>query len=221
MSKSPASVRRLPDAQVTASGRMLDLLSAVELRDRRVARAVFGLPWKHLDDNGSAPPDVDRVRVLIRMLEALELTGTEHVLDIGTGAGYRAALLGKLAGRVRSIEQTPSVAAAARTLLSRMGVTNVEVIDGDGSLGWPEHAPYDAILVGCASPDVPNELIAQLTEGGRLVIPVGDSQGQLVERLCRRAVAVESTTVAPCSARPLSFRGERVASVPWLQVPNG
>lgn len=199
---------------------MLDLLSAVELRDRRVARAAFGLPWKYLDEADAVPPTPERVKVLVRMLEALELTGSESVLDIGTGAGYRAALLGKLSTRVRSIESVPSVAAAARQLLERLGVHNVEVIDGDGSLGWREGAPYDAILVGCASPDVPNELIDQLSEGGRLVIPVGDAKGQLVERLCRRAVTLESETVAPCSARPLSFRGERVASVPWLQVPN-
>lgn len=199
---------------------MLDLLSAVELRDRRLARAAFGLPWKYLDEAGVTPPSPDRVKVLVRMLEALELTGSESVLDIGTGAGYRAALLGKLSARVRSIESVPSVAAGARQLLERLGVSNVEVIEGDGSLGWRAGAPYDAILFGCASPDVPNELIDQLSEGGRLVIPVGDAKGQLVERLCRRAVALESETVGPCSARPLSFRGDRVASVPWLQVPN-
>jgi protein-L-isoaspartate(D-aspartate) O-methyltransferase len=199
---------------------MLDLLSSVELRDRRVARAVFGLPWKCLDEN-VAPATPERVRVLVSMLEALELTGSETVLDIGTGAGYRAALLGKLARRVLSIEQSAHVAAAARALLERMGIRNVEVIDGDGSLGWREGAPYDAILMGCASPDVPHELIDQLTDGGRLVIPVGDSQGQLIERLRRRSLAVESSTVAPCSVRPLAFRGERRSSVPWVEVPNG
>lgn len=200
---------------------MLDLLSAVELRDRRVARAAFGLPWKHVEEEMSpAVPTPERVKVLVLMLEALELTGNESVLDIGTGAGYRAALLGKLSARVLSIESVPSVAQSARRLLDKLAVHNVEVIDGDGSLGWPAGAPYDAILVGCASPDVPNELIDQLSEGGRLVIPVGDAKGQLVEKHCRRAVALESETVAPCSARPLSFRGDRVASVPWLQVPN-
>jgi protein-L-isoaspartate(D-aspartate) O-methyltransferase len=101
-----------------------------------------------------------------------------------------------------------------------MGATNVQVIEGDGSLGWRAGAPYDAILVGCASPDVPHQLIDQLAENGRLVIPVGNSQGQLIERLCRRSVQVESSTVAPCSVRPLAFRGERVASVPWVEVPG-
>lgn len=199
---------------------MLDLLSAVQLRDRRVARAVFGLPWKQLDLLGLPPPTADRVRVLVQMLEALELHGRESVLDVGTGAGYRAALLGKLAGRVRTIEQDPSVARSARRLIDSMGLENVEVIEGDGSLGWARGAPYDAILVGCASPDVPNELLDQLTEGGRLVIPVGDALGQLVVRMRRHAVAVESSTVAPCSVRPLACLGERRPSVPWLRVPS-
>lgn len=199
---------------------MLDLLSAVEMKDRRLARAAFGLHWKLLDVAGCTPPTPERVRLLVRMLEALELQGTESVLDIGTGAGYRAALLGKLAAGVRTIESSPPVAASARLLLAELGVSNVEVIDGDGSLGWPIEAPYDAILVGGASPDVPNELIDQLTEGGRLVIPVGDAQGQLLVRLRRRAVAVDSETVAPCSIRLLTSRSERQASVPWLQVPQ-
>jgi protein-L-isoaspartate(D-aspartate) O-methyltransferase len=221
MISRPRSVPAKPSraAPLSESSKMLDLLSAVELRDRRVARAVFGLPWKQLDEN-AAPATPERVRVLVRMLEALELTGGESVLDIGTGAGYRAALLGKLAGRVLSIEQSPNVAAAARGLLERMGIQNVEVVEGDGSLGWRKAAPYDAILMGCASPDVPHELIDQLTEGGRLVIPVGDSQGQLIERLRRHSVAVESSTVAPCSVRPLAFRGERRSSVPWVEIPD-
>src|SRR5688500_7371304 len=132
MISRPRSVPAKPSraAPLSESSKMLDLLSAVELRDRRVARAVFGLPWKQLDENGArATPE--RVRVLVRMREALELTGGESVLDIGTGAGYRAALLGKLAGRVLSIEQSPNVAAAARGLLERMGIQNVEVVEGD------------------------------------------------------------------------------------------
>ena len=221
MLNRPPSVRaKHPSSAPLRDGsQVLELLSTVELRDRRVARAVCGFPWQYLEDD-SAPATPERVRVLVRMLEALELTGSEAVLDIGTGAGYRAALLGKLAGRVLSVEQSPHVAAAARALLERMGIQNVQVIVGDGSLGWREGAPYDAILMGCASPDVPHELIDQLTAGGRLVIPVGDSQRQLIERVRRRSVAVESSTVAPCSVRPLAFRGERRSSVPWVEVPD-
>jgi protein-L-isoaspartate(D-aspartate) O-methyltransferase len=218
MSNRSRRARRTPE--VPSSSRMLDLLSQVELADKRLARAAFGLPWRKLDDLGHPEPTRERVRVLVRMLEALQLTGGETVLDVGTGAGYRAALLGKLALRVRSIESSPNVAAAARVVLERLGVTNVEVLDGDGSLGWPQDAPYDAIVVGCASPDVPNELLDQLKEGGRLVIPVGDAQDQLVVRLRRHNVAVESDTVAPCSVRLLATRGERRPNVPWLRAAS-
>jgi protein-L-isoaspartate(D-aspartate) O-methyltransferase len=200
---------------------MLDLLSTVKLEDRRLARAALGLPWRKLDDLSLPEPTPDTVRVLVRMLEALSLTGSETVLDVGTGVGFRAALLGKLAARVHTIESSPEVAAASRVVLQRLGVTNVEVIDGDGSLGWPQAAPYDAIVVGCASPDVPNEMLDQLREGGRLVIPVGDESGQLVVRLRRHSVAVESETVAPCSVRLLACRGERRPNVPWLRAAVG
>jgi protein-L-isoaspartate(D-aspartate) O-methyltransferase len=198
----------------------LDLLNAVEFKDKRVARAVYCLPWERFDP-GQAAVTAERMNVLIGMLEALELGGNEHVLDIGTGAGYRAALLGRLAKRVQSIELVPGVAVAARQRLSQLGCNNVEVIEGDGSRGWARHAPYDAILVGGALPDVPNELIAQLGEGGRIVVPIGDTRGQLVGRLCRRENAVESTTVFSCNLKPLILRRERRASVPWLQLPNG
>jgi protein-L-isoaspartate(D-aspartate) O-methyltransferase len=198
----------------------LDLLDAIEFKDKRVARAVYCLPWGQFDP-GPAAVTAERMKVLIRMIEALELRGTEHVLDIGTGAGYRAALLARLAQRVQSIELVPGVAVAARQRLSQLGRGNVEVIEGDGSRGWARGAPYDAILVGGALPDVPNELIAQLEEGGRLVAPIGDTRGQLVGRLCRRENAVESTTVSSCNLKPLVLRRERRTSVPWLQLPNG
>jgi len=180
---------------------------------------MYSLPWEHFDTD--APFTALRLSVLVRMLEALDLQGTENVLDIGTGEGYRAALLGSLAGRVRSIELVPSVAASARARLEGLGCQNVEVLDGDGSLGFATGAPYDAIVVGGASPDLPYELIDQLVEGGRLVIPVGDARGQLIERLCRRAVAVELTTIAPCVLRPLAQRRERRSSVPWLRLETG
>lgn len=200
---------------------MLDLLGAEDITNRRVAHALFELPWQHLDRTSAPVPTPERARVLVQMLEALELSGSERVLEVGTGAGYRAALLGKLAAHVRTIEQDPATAQEARQLIAAMGVDNVEVLEGDGGRGWAAGAPYDAILVGCASPDVPHELIDQLSQGGRLVIPVGDASGQLVVRLRRQAVAVESATLAPCSVRPLAFCGERRPSVPWLQLPTG
>ncbi|WP_020574204.1 protein-L-isoaspartate(D-aspartate) O-methyltransferase [Actinopolymorpha alba] len=108
-----------------------------------------------------------------RMIEGLGLTGAEHVLEIGTGYGYQTALLAQLAHAVTSIEHWPDLAAQARANLTREGVNNVRVLVGDGTLGVPEGAPYDAVLVSAAFPEVPPPLIDQLRVGGRLVQPIG------------------------------------------------
>ncbi len=111
--------------------------------------------------------------LVARMVEALGLTGSERVLEVGTGYGFQTALLARLARFVWSIERWPDIAEAARANLARQGITNVEVVVGDGSLGLPEHAPYDAIIVSAAFPRVPPPLEAQLAPGGRLVQPIG------------------------------------------------
>jgi protein-L-isoaspartate(D-aspartate) O-methyltransferase len=107
------------------------------------------------------------------MTEALALDGDEKVLEIGTGSGYQAALLGLLAREVYTVERVAVLARRARWTLRALGLDNVHVFVGDGSLGLAEHAPYDAILVTAAAPDVPERLVAQLAPGGRLVVPVG------------------------------------------------
>jgi protein-L-isoaspartate(D-aspartate) O-methyltransferase len=112
-----------------------------------------------------------------KMIEALELTGSERVLEVGTGYGFQTALLAHLSRSVWSIERWPDVAEAARKNLARHGARNVEVVAGDGTRGLPEHAPYDAILVSAAFPSVPPPLAEQLAAGGRLVQPIG-SGGQ-------------------------------------------
>jgi protein-L-isoaspartate(D-aspartate) O-methyltransferase len=111
--------------------------------------------------------------VVAWMTEALALEGDERVLEVGTGSGYQAALLGRLAREVYTIERVPVLARRARFTLKALGIDNVHVFVGDGSLGLPLHAPYDGILVTAAAPSVPNELLAQLGRGGRLVVPVG------------------------------------------------
>jgi protein-L-isoaspartate(D-aspartate) O-methyltransferase len=111
--------------------------------------------------------------LVAKMVEALGLGGSERVLEVGTGHGFQSALLGRLAGFVWSVEQWEDLAATARANLARHGVENVEVVVGDGSLGLPEHAPYDAVLVSAAFPRVPAPLAKQLAEGGRLVQPIG------------------------------------------------
>ena len=108
-----------------------------------------------------------------KMIEALELSGSERVLEVGTGYGFQTALLARLSGFVWSVQRFPDVAATARENLARHGVENVEVVTGDGTRGLPEHAPYDATLVSAAFTSVPPPLAEQLASGGRLVQPIG------------------------------------------------
>jgi protein-L-isoaspartate(D-aspartate) O-methyltransferase len=119
--------------------------------------------------------------VVAIMLELLQLTGSEKVLEVGTGSGYVTALLAHLASEVFSIERYPDLASTAAGRLTRLGYTNVRVFTGDGSLGLPANAPFDAILVSAAALSVPLPLLAQLRDGGRMVIPVGSFEAQKLQ----------------------------------------
>ena len=112
------------------------------------------------------------------MLEALKLSPTDMVLEIGTGSGYLTALLAELAARVISIERHASLAESARARLEALGCSNVKVVTGDGTRGFPQEAPYDAIIVSAAAPEMPRDLIAQLGQRGRMIIPVGTEDAQ-------------------------------------------
>jgi protein-L-isoaspartate(D-aspartate) O-methyltransferase len=134
----------------------------------------------------AAEQTISQPYIVALMIEALLLQGGETVLEIGTGSGYAAAVLSRIAGLVYTVERIESLAAAAATLLAELGYANVQVECGDGSLGWPLHAPYQAIVVTAAGPAVPPSLKSQLAIGGRLVIPVGrDPQIQRLVRVTR------------------------------------
>jgi protein-L-isoaspartate(D-aspartate) O-methyltransferase len=121
--------------------------------------------------------------IVAYMTEALQLTPTDRVLEIGTGSGYQAAVLAELVREVYTMEIVPELGEKARETLSALGYTNVFVKIGDGYKGWPEKAPFDGIMVTCAPEDIPQPLIDQLREGGRMVIPVGNTYG--VQKLVR------------------------------------
>ena len=140
------------------------------------------------------------------MTNALQLSGHERVLEVGTGSGYQAAILSLLAREVHTIENHPALARDAAERLARLGYTNVSVHEGDGTLGWPAAAPYDAILVSAAAPSIPPPLLEQLFDGGRLVIPVGDTAQQELLRVRKPAGPHPPEVLHYCRFVPLVGR---------------
>ena len=138
-----------------------------------------------------------------RYLELLQLKGNERVLEIGTGSGYQTVLLAHLASQVFSIERIPALFQQAREAIQRSGVRNVSLLLGDGSLGWREYAPYDAILVAAGAPALPQPLIDQLADGGCLIVPVGDKEEQKLIVAIRKGGDIETHEIAPVRFVPL------------------
>jgi protein-L-isoaspartate(D-aspartate) O-methyltransferase len=141
--------------------------------------------------------------IVAAMTVALRVTGNERVLEIGTGCGYQAAILSHLAKTVYTIESRSELASSAAATLERLGYATVHVHCGDGTLGLPELAPFDAILVAAAAPAVPDPLRSQLAEGGRLILPVGDAENQELLYIERHANSFETRTLEACRFVPL------------------
>jgi protein-L-isoaspartate(D-aspartate) O-methyltransferase len=158
--------RGIHDERVLGAMRRVPRELFVPAAVRRLAYADEALPL-------GAGQTVSQPYVVAFICQGLALDGHERVLDVGTGSGYQAAVLAELAGEVHSIERIPELAEGARAALAAAGYARVDVHEGDGSLGLPEHAPYDAIAVAAATMGVPPELWAELREGGRMVVPVG------------------------------------------------
>ena len=144
--------------------------------------------------------------VQARYLELLQLAGKERVLEVGTGSGYQAAVLSHLCANVYSVERIAALGVRARRLLEQLGIYNVAVQLGDGTIGWRSEAPFDAIIVTAGSPTPPRPLLAQLRGGGRLVVPVGQDGGQALLRLRVTEQGVEEEVIGDCRFVPLLGR---------------
>jgi protein-L-isoaspartate(D-aspartate) O-methyltransferase len=196
--------------------RLVEVLQRKGVRDLSVLRAVQKVP-RHLFvpesvrhrayDDVALPigsgQTISQPYVQARYLELIALTGKEKVLEIGTGSGYQTALLALLASMVFSVERVPQLAERARTALANSGIRNVTVLVGDGTLGWRPFAPYDAILVSAASPEIPAPLVEQLASGGRMVIPLGDRESQTLTVVERQGEEIRSRTIADVRFVPL------------------
>jgi protein-L-isoaspartate(D-aspartate) O-methyltransferase len=141
------------------------------------------------------------------MTESLELTGCEKVLEVGTGSGYQSAILAELADSVYSVERIAELAESARRLLAKLGYRNIVIGTAGEKLGWPDYAPYDAILVTAAAPEVHQDLLEQLKEGGKLVIPVGSRWEQELLRVTRKKSGNKVEKLGGCRFVPLIGRG--------------
>ena len=173
-------------------------IRARQIRDDRVLKVMETVPRHLFVDEGlinQAYSDnplpigerqtISQPYIVALMTEALELKGRERILEIGTGSGYQTAVLAKLADRVFSIERLAVLATRARKILDRLSCYNVAIRVGDGSYGWKEEAPFDAIITTAAAPQVPQYLLEQLVPGGRLVVPVGGREVQTLYKLTR------------------------------------
>jgi protein-L-isoaspartate(D-aspartate) O-methyltransferase len=146
--------------------------------------------------------------IVAYMTEAAEISPTDKVLEIGTGSGYQAAILGKVAREVYTIEIIPELAEGARSILAELGYANVHVKAGNGYLGWPEHAPFDAIVVTAAPDQVPQALVDQLAVGGRMVIPVGSANQDMMIIERTKSGVVERRTI-PVRFVPMTGKPEK------------
>jgi protein-L-isoaspartate(D-aspartate) O-methyltransferase len=192
-------------------------LRSRDITDPRVLEAFLAVPRHEFvppDQRDQAYEDcplpigegqtISQPYMVAAMTQALSLTGSETVLEVGTGSGYQAAILSRLAARVYTIEQIASLSVAARERLEHLGFTNVICLVGDGSQGYPAVAPFEAILVAAGAPNVPAPLTEQLADGGRLVIPVGDFHSQELLLVRKRSGRTTQDIVNYCRFVPLT-----------------
>ncbi|HYC52600.1 MAG TPA: protein-L-isoaspartate(D-aspartate) O-methyltransferase [Gemmatimonadaceae bacterium] len=199
-----------------ARNRLVETLRARGISDLAVLRAFEMTPrhlfvptglWHKAYEDAPLPigskQTISQPSIHAKYLELIQLTGQERVLEIGTGSGYQTVLLAHLVEQVFSIERIAPLLDQARANIQRAGVTNVSLLLGDGTVGWRAHAPYDAILVSAASPKVPQPLVDQLAEGGKLVIPLGGMEEQELVMFTRRGLELKRQSILPVRFVPL------------------
>ena len=187
-------------------------LAARGIRDKRVLAAMRKVPRERFVDESmrdrayedSPLPigygqTISQPYMVARMCELAELHGDEAVLEIGAGSGYQAAVLSQLARQIYGVELRPELGQRAQERMKTLGYSNVEIGVFDGTYGWRERAPFDAILVAAGAPEIPPLLVDQLADGGRLVIPVGPRQGQRLAIVTRRGTEFTTEWATPCS----------------------
>jgi protein-L-isoaspartate(D-aspartate) O-methyltransferase len=205
---------------VQARARMVqEQLVTRGIKDARVLRAMAKIP-RHLfvdrelsdhayDDRPlpiGARQTISQPYMVALTVEALALTGTEKVLEVGTGSGYEAAVLAEVCGQLFSVEALEELAAKGRRVLSGLGYNNVEVLVGDGTLGWAEHAPYDAIAISAAAPCIPRPLLEQLRSPGCLVLPMGEVGLQSLVRIRKDSQGIREEYLGECRFVKLTGR---------------
>jgi len=199
-----------------ARRRLADTLAAGGITDPAVLRAIEEAPrhlfvptgvWHRAYEDSSLSigngQTISQPSVHARYLQLLQLTGTERVLEVGTGSGYQTLLLSRLAAQVFSIERVAPLLQRARDVLRTCGARNVSFLQGDGTIGWREYAPYDAILVSAGGPSLPQPLLDQLAIGGRLLIPLGERDEQMLTMVTRLPEHFERRDIVPVRFVPL------------------
>lgn len=214
-SLSPPGSQSVGTKLASPAQRLFDSLRR-EIKDERVIRAMERVPRdlfvppdvRHMAYEDEALPlgegqTVSQPFIVALMTSALGLKETDKVLEVGTGSGYQAAVLAQLAREVISVERKPALASAARSRLAALGVKNVQALMAGATLGWPREAPYNAIIVTAAAPRVPVSLLAQLMEGGRIVIPLGSRFEQELVQGVKRSERLDVRYLGGCRFVPL------------------
>lgn len=208
-------VRRL-EAQGISDKNVLEVM-------RRIPRHLFiaNALWDQAYVDHPVPIDcgqtISQPYIVALMTQALQLTKSDRVLEIGTGSGYQTAILAELAQHVYTIERFSELSEKAQKLLTEAGYTNISFRVGDGTMGWPQEAPFEKIIVTAAAPEVPRPLIEQLAEGGRLVIPVGGRQLQMLLQITKEGEKLRREELCACSFLPLIGREGWPDQQTWLE----